>query len=474
MAVISVEEVKEMSVQNVRMNKSTKIKWLLTLVCTGIIYLIPTNEVYTKQMSLFFTVTAFSLFLMAFEFFEPIVVSIIMPMAWVALGVTDAANAMSGFMNTIVPMCAGAYFMANALSECGLLKRIALIVIEKCGGSWLGLLFGIFLAGVAVSIVTFGLSYIILAALCIGIIKSMGIKMASRESALICMACILGVCSSRTFIYAPSTYAIVIQQGQLLDPSFNISPVEAFTHNIPMFLVSIIILFVTYKVWKTDYTMQSKEFFKNELSKMGKMSRTEKKACVFLILFFAMLVSGPWTGIDANLLFALFPWVLLLPGINVATSKSIRELNWQNLFFIASCMAIGTVASSMGLGQIIADLAEPYMSGAGLLGFFAIIFLITFALNFLMTPLAIWSLITLPLMQIALDIGMNVRPVAYALVMSSEAILMPYEYVPYLIVFSFGMIKMGDFIKMNALKCVITLIGILCIQIPYWMLIGVL
>ena len=44
-------------------------------------------------------------------------------------------------------------------------------------------------------------------------------------------------------------------------------------------------------------------------------------------------------------------------------------------------------------------------------------------------------------MQIALDIGMNVRPVAYALVMSSEAILMPYEYVPYLIVFSFGMIK---------------------------------
>lgn len=54
MAVISVEEVKEMSVQNVRMDKSTKIKWLLTLVCTGIIYLIPTNEVYTKQMSLFF------------------------------------------------------------------------------------------------------------------------------------------------------------------------------------------------------------------------------------------------------------------------------------------------------------------------------------------------------------------------------------------------------------------------------------
>lgn len=463
-----------MSVGNLKMDKSMKIKWLITILATIAIYLIPTNEVYTEQMSLFFTITAFSLFLMAFEFFEPIVVSIVMPMAWVAAGVTDAAGAMSGFMNTIVPMCAGAYFMANALSECGLLKRIALLVIGKCGGSWLGLLFGIFLAGVAVSIVTFGISYIILAALCIGIIKSLDIKMASREAGLICMACILGVCSSRCFIYAPSTYAIVIQQGQLIDPAFNITPVQAFTHNIPMFFVSCIVLVAIYKIWKTDYTMKSKEYFKNELEKMGKVGKAEKKAIVFMVVFFALLISGPVTGIDANLLFALMPWILLIPGVDVATSKSIRELNWQNLFFIASCMAIGTVASSMGLGTLIANIAKPYMSGTGVIGFFVIIFVITFILNFLMTPLAIWSLITLPICQIAVDIGMNIRPVAYALVMSSEAILLPYEYVPYLIVFSFGMISMGDFIKMNAFKCIVTLLGIICIQIPYWMLIGVL
>lgn len=425
-------------------------------------------------MSLFFTITVFSLFLMAFEFFEPIVVSIMMPMAWVAVGVTDAAGAMSGFMNTIVPMCAGAYFMANALSESGLLKRIALIVIEKCGGSWLGLLFGIFLAGVVVSIVTFGLSYIILAALCIGIVRSLELKPASRESGLICMACMLGVCSSRCFIYAPSTYAIVIQQGQLIDPSFNITPVQAFTHNIPMFIVSCIILVVVNKVWKTDISLQSREYFKSELNKMGKMGKTEKKAVVFLVAFFALLISGPFTGIDANLLFALMPWILLLPGVNVATSKSIHQMNWQNLFFIASCMAIGTVASSMGLGNLIAKMAEPYMTSAGTIGFFVIIFVITFVLNFLMTPLAIWSLITLPMCEIAMNIGMSIRPVAYALVMSSEAIMLPYEYVPYLIVFSFGMISMSDFIKMNLLKCVLTLVGIICLQIPYWMLIGVL
>lgn len=114
-----------------KMDNSTKMKWIVTLVITAVIYLIPTNDVYTRQMSLFFTVTVFGLFLMAFEFFDVIVVSIIMPMGWIALGVTDATGAMSGWMNTIMYMVVGAYFMANALGESGLLKRIALWIISK-------------------------------------------------------------------------------------------------------------------------------------------------------------------------------------------------------------------------------------------------------------------------------------------------------------------------------------------------------
>lgn len=124
--------------ESMKLSNSVKIKWLITIICTVVVFFIPTNDVYTKPMSLFFTITLFGLFLMAFEFFEPMVVSILMPMAWVAVGVTDAAGAMSGFTSTIVPMLAGAYFLANALSESGLLKRVALIVIKACGGSWFG------------------------------------------------------------------------------------------------------------------------------------------------------------------------------------------------------------------------------------------------------------------------------------------------------------------------------------------------
>ena len=99
---------------SVQTDSTSKIKWAITIVVTLIILMIPTNDVYTRQMSLIFASTVFALFMMAFEFFDPIVVSIIMPMSWVALGVTNAAGAMSGWTNTIMYMVVGAYFLANA------------------------------------------------------------------------------------------------------------------------------------------------------------------------------------------------------------------------------------------------------------------------------------------------------------------------------------------------------------------------
>lgn len=460
--------------ESMNLSNSVKIKWLITIVCTVVVFFIPTNDVYTKSMSLFFTITLFGLFLMAFEFFEPMVVSILMPMAWVAVGVTDAAGAMSGFTSTIVPMLAGAYFLANALSESGLLKRVALIVIKACGGSWFGLVFGVFLAGVVISILTFSMGYIILATLCVGIIKSLDIRMASKESAMIGFACILGVCSSRTFIYAPASYAIVIAQGRLIDPTFDVTPVHAFTHNIPMFIISCVMLWLVNKIWKTNLSLQSKEYFKNELDKLGKMDKKEKKSVIFMVFFFALLISSTFIGMDANLLFALAPWVLLLPGVNVASSQSVKDMNWQNLFFIAACMSIGTVAASLGIGNLIADLSAPLLGKFGTVGFFIVLFAIVFILNLFMTPSAIWGVITAPMCEVAVSLGISIRPVCYALVMCSEAVIFPYEYVPYLIVFSFGMMSMTDFIKLNAWKCLFSLIGFVCLVLPYWMLIGVL
>lgn len=456
------------------MSKATKIKWIVTIVLTLAVYLIPTNDIYTKQISLFFTVTVFGLLLMAFEFFDPLVVSVVMPMGWVLFGVTNAAGAMSGWTNSIIYMCVGAYFMANALEETGLLRRVAVAILSKMGNGWTVLLFGIFFASLVLTIMTFGMAYIIMATLCVGMIKSLDLKLQSREAALIGFACLLGSCCTRSAVYTPANYGMTIAQAQLVDPTFMVSPLQAMMHNWPMILVCMISLFVVSKIWKVDISLKGSEYFKAELKDMGKMSVKEKKSSIFMVIFFALLIATPVLKVDPNLLFALAPWVLLLPGINVATEHSIRHLNWQSVFFIGACMAIGNVATQLGIGDIIAKVAMPIMTNLSTLGFFGMEFVMTFVLNFFMTPLAIWSLTTVPMCQIALEAGMSLYPVVYGLIVSSEAIFLPYEFIPYLVVYSFGMMSMSDFIKFNLVRCVIFLLGILFLLVPYWMIIGLL
>ena len=91
-----------------------------------------------------------------------------------------------------------------------------------------------------------------------------------------------------------------------------------------------------------------------------------------------------------------------------------------------------------------------------------------------MTPTAIFAMISEPMCIVAETLGYSTVPFLLATNACSEAILFPYEYIPYLIVFSFGMMSMKDFIKTNVLRSVLFFAGFLVILIPYWMIIGLL
>ena len=145
------------------------------------------------------------------------------------------------------------------------------------------------------------------------------------------------------------------------------------------------------------------------------------------------------------------------------------------IFFVAACMGIGTVAGSLGVGELISELCKTLLNGrTSATAAMAILFAIIFGLNFLMTPLAIFALIMNPIAMLATDLGFSALPFAYAINACSEAIILPYEYVPYLVVFSFGMMSMKDFVKVNILRSLLFFGGFLLLQVPYWLLIGLL
>ncbi|MEE0510766.1 MAG: SLC13 family permease [Peptococcaceae bacterium] len=458
------------------MSKAEMIKWLVTIGIAVVLALIPCNDIYTVPIKQFCVITIFFLLVIAFEFFDNMIPAILMPTCWALIGVSDWNTAFSGFTNSTVFMIFGAFVFANILQDTGLLKRIAFLCIYRLGGNFRGLMIGIFVAGVVLSFITFGNAYVIMGTITLGICAALGLKPGKTSSALMMMV-ILGTLSVRVFTYSPALFEMLSAQAQIvIGPDFDLTLSSALMHQWPIAIVCVLMVFIFIRMYRPEEDLVGgKEHVKKELDRMGSLSLREKKALVMLMLLLIYLLTNPIHGWDSQWGFLIIPFLCFFPGLRVAEARNtIKKVNYSMIFFMASCISIGGVATSLGIGKVIASLCLPIFSNVGSYTQLILIWLLTFALNFVMTPLAIMSTITVPVCEIALSLNIDPTVYTYAILHGCEAILFPYEYVAYLVVYSFGMMTMKEFIKMNAIRVVIALIGFGVLCIPYWSLIGLM
>lgn len=285
----------------------------------------------------------------------------------------------------------------------------------------------------------------------------------------------LGCATSHAYTYHVAAWGVISQLGAPFLGDDVVTPFSIIIHNWPLFIISVILLWVVSKWYKPEEDLGDIAYFRQHLAKMGPISRREKANAVVLGVLLLYSFTVNLTGLDLNYGFALIPFALFLPFINGATQQTVEKVNFEMLFFVAACMAIGTVATNMGLGDAIAEACLKALGGnTSPMLIIAIIFGIVFILNFLMTPMAIWSLITIPLLTMVTNLGFSALPFAYAINACAEAIIMPYEYVPYLVIFSFGMISMKDFVVFNIVRSIVVLLGIVVVLTGYWHLIGLM
>ncbi len=463
-----------MSKTSLQFARSDIIKWIITCVLSAIFLLVPEQGLYTHQVKFFLAVTVFGLSLAAFEIVPVMFISVIMPGLWILLGVAPAETVMSPWVGTTFLMIMGALFMAATLEDCGLLKRVAYLLMCKVKNSYFALLTSIMFVGIIINILTSGRGYLIIAPLATGLCVSLK-GMNKRLGAGLATAVMLGGCTSHAYTYQATAWAVLLRLGADYIGPTDITPLGIIMHNWPLLIVSLVILFIISKCYTPEEGLGEVTYFKENLAAMGPITRKEKSNLLMLVLVLIYIFTINIHQLDINLGFALLPWIVFLPFLNGADTNTLQKMNFQIIFFVAACMSIGTVASSLGFGSAIASLCAQLLNGStSPFAISGIIFSVVFLLNFLMTPMAIFALIIEPILILVTDMGYSAIPFAYAINACSEAILLPYEYVPYLIVYSFGMISMKDFIKVNIIRSVIFFSGFLILLVPYWMLIGLL
>ena len=453
--------------------RQTFMKWLITFALSGAILLIPVTDTFTSDMRTFLAITIFGLCIAAFEFFDIFVPSIFLPTAYLVSGCLPIEAAFSGWTTTVIWICFGAFLLAHSFDEIGLLNRIAYWVILKSGGTFNRTMLGLMLAGVVLTIITFGNSYIIMITLGYGICKSLDLGK-SKDSALMMFAALIGSMTTRGVIYAPTNLSLINAGAQALLPDFELTWLQQWFYCWPILIVTAVLYVLLVKLRKNSQAVDSSAFIRQRYEELGPMSVKEKKGLAVLAIMLIYLLTQPLHGLPMDYGFMVLPWLLVLPGVRVATGSCFKRFDFGMIFFAAACIAIGTGAARLGIGALFSSMVTPILSPLPASLATLSVFLLGTILNFFMTPLAFLAGFSTPITQIAVDLGINPAGPLFMLNFACDAIFLPYEYIPYLIAYSFGVMTMQDFLRLNIYKFVVVTLGLLVLMLPYWLLVGLL
>lgn len=461
------------------MEKSKKgltVKWAISILIPVLILLTPTNELYTSEIRMYLALSLWMILAVALELFDSVFIpAFMLPVLWYITGTVPLNIAYASWTQEILFVIIGAFLLASILEHVGLLQRIAYWCILRFGGTFKGTYWGIAAACALVSLATFCNAYIVLAAVCYGICRAFNLGK-SRAAALLTMSALVGTQTGRLFIYSPQTVGLIELGVRAVSPDYVLPWYKFMWDMLPNVLMCIVILIVYGKIFglkKVDVNF-GKEYFVEQYQKLGKMSSTEKKSAVILAILILFILTSPIHGLSANYGFLVLPIFFFLPGLKVATAETVRNCDFPMIFFVSSCLGIGLVGEYLGLGTLVTTYLTPIMNSLNLTGTLYIMLIFGVLINFILTPTAMMA--AFPATISALALSLNVDPLAliYPFEISTDLILLPYEYVPYLVFFSFGTVSMGDFVKFSAVKMIIAFLFLGLIMVPWWKLIGIL
>ena len=374
-----------------QLSGKTIIKWIACFGIPLLLYLIPANDVYTPQIRMFAVIGIWFLLCAALEIMPQYVYVFLTPVLWMLSGCIEGSVAFSGWVSPIMWVIVGAFLLAAALSDCGLLNRISYWLIIKVGGTLTRTCWALFIIGFVLCTITFSNAYVLMAPFTYGVAKAMNIKMPSKEGMAIMTSAILGVLSTRLFIYAP-TVILMLQQGSAsyID-GYQLAWYKYCLYNLPtiLFLLGFMFFMIRFYHLKDYKGNIDLSHFEQKLAAMGKMTVAEKKGAIGLIIVAALLFSNPITHISTNIPFLLIPILFYVPGINVGNPDNLAaSLNFSMLSFIATCMSLGTACGTLGIGGILVKYFSPMIAGHSTWVVIMGILLLATLANFAMTPAA--------------------------------------------------------------------------------------
>jgi len=454
----------------------TLIKWIISFVLSSTIFLIPTSELFSSQLRLFFVVTILYICILAFELMPSMVPSMLLTGVYVLLGLADFSTALSAWTNTTIYMVIGAFALVNAMQACGLLDRITFWFIAKIGGTFNRACYAIYLLGAILSLITFTNHWLLVVVLAYSVAQAFGYKTVSKESGLIMFAGALGATTTTYWQYAPGFVGLYQTGMQSVFPGLEVGWLQVLVACWPLVVMPLIVMWLLTKMTNSkNFSIgDGKAEFERRFQSLGKVSKSEKISAVLVVVLLAYLLLQPLHKMNLALGFMILPWILYIPQLKVGDLKALQSINYPLIFFMVACMSIGTVGASLGLNTLAQTILTDALSGTPTFAVHFVILILTALGNIVLTPYAMAGAFSAPISSIALTMGLDPITLMYTFSIGSDIFIFPHEIACLVALFSFGLISMKDFIKYATIKTIVQIVFFAIILYPYWGILGIL
>lgn len=467
------------------MLRITHLKWLLSLLIPAGAYFavqtaVQADPSLNPHLPMFFAITLWAITVWATDILPAVPSAAAMTFLYLLCNVAPAPVIFGAWGAFLPWICFGALILSEALEQTGLTRRLALQLMHLVGATFTRIVVSLMTVGMFMAFLLPDIMcrVIIFVAIAHGLVMALELDPKSRISSAIIMA---GFCSATSLGYGflTGTEMSLIAMDQIKSiitiPTWG----EYALANLPF-----IILYCCFSIFMCVKIIPGKEHIPHEdhlkevvaerLRDMGPMTTQEWKLLILMICAITGLLTSKWHGLNGYFLYALIAICCYLPWIGLASFENVRKLNVGFLVFIVACLGMGSVAVHLGAAKWFASLVVPLIDGLSPIWLVLSSYLSAVAVNFMLTPLAAVSALSLPWAEIAQHVNMNPLPMLYSFLYGLDQYIFPYEYALYMYIFSTGYITPKHMFKGLGLRILFVAVILMLLQVPYWKLIGLM
>jgi len=344
------------------------------------------------------------------------------------IGTKDALNmALSGFANSALALVASALFIAAAMTQTGLDKRIALLTLSKVGASTHRVLLGAI-------VVTILLSFIVPSAtarvacmvpIMMGVIAAFGVdkRSAFAGGIMILVAQATSIWNVGIQTSAAQNLLTAGFMQKLLGQS--VTWTDWLIAGVPWsLLMSAVLYWVILRVMppETDRIEGGKEAVRKALSELGPMTFDERKLlAIVLTLLGFWATEGKLHSFDTASTTLVGLAALLMPGLGVMSWKQAQpRIPWGTVIVFGVGISLGGTVLATGAGTWLAKLLVTHLGMDGLSPFwvFAVLggFLIIIHLGFA-SATALTSAMLPIMIALLLQLGGDINPLGMSMLL---------------------------------------------------------